>query len=139
CKARPPARQAQSGLGFLFSLALAPSSGMHSLPALHILVWEDRLSTPPSAQSAPQPPRLLDLVRQLARDRFGQDGPAQRHALWARSFILFHNKRHPRELLPGDVRRFLEPVVHTQKDLLRCLEEAHAALSFLSHDVLGQA
>jgi hypothetical protein len=32
-------------------------------------------ATPP-ADAAPQPPRFLDLVRQLARDHFGQDGPA---------------------------------------------------------------
>jgi hypothetical protein len=28
----------------------------------------------PSPGAAPQPPRLLDLVRQVARTRFGQDG-----------------------------------------------------------------
>jgi hypothetical protein len=28
----------------------------------------------------PQPPRLLDLVRQVARTQFGQDGPGERHA-----------------------------------------------------------
>jgi hypothetical protein len=47
----------------------------------------------PPAPPAPQPPRLLDLVRQLARDLFGQDGPAERHAHWARTFIRFHDKR----------------------------------------------
>jgi hypothetical protein len=91
----------------------------------------------PPAPSAPQPPRLLDLVGQLARDRFGQDGPAERHARWVRSFILFHNKRHPRELQAGDVHRFLEHVAHTEKDPLNQLAEAHGALTFLYHDVLA--
>jgi integron integrase len=50
---------------------------------------------------------------------------------------LFHNKRHPRDLAPGDVRRFLEHVAQTEKDPLACLEEAHAALTFLYGDVLG--
>jgi hypothetical protein len=27
---------------------------------------------------SPQPPRLLDLVRQTALEQFGQDGPAER-------------------------------------------------------------
>jgi integron integrase len=89
------------------------------------------MSTPPS------PPRLLDLVRQVALTRFGQDGPAQRFADWIRRLILFHDKRHPRELTPGDVGRFLEHVAHTEKDALNCLEQAHTALTFLYHDVLG--
>jgi integron integrase len=51
--------------------------------------------------------------------------------------VLFHNKRHPRELSPGDVGRFLEHVAQTEKDPLAPLEEAHASLAFLYHDVLG--
>ncbi|HKI32858.1 MAG TPA: integron integrase [Gemmataceae bacterium] len=84
-----------------------------------------------------QPPRLLDLVRQVARSRFGQDGPAERCAHWTLQFVLFHGKRHPRELTPGDVGRFLEHVAQTAKDPLNTLEEAHTALTFLYHDVLG--
>jgi hypothetical protein len=92
---------------------------------------------PPPAP--PQPPRLLDLVRQVARSRFGQDGPGERHAQWVRRFILVHDKRHPRDLSAGDVGRFLEHVAQTEKDPLNCLEQAHAALTFLYHDVLGLA
>jgi hypothetical protein len=91
------------------------------------------MSTPPSAQ----PPRLLDLLCQVAQARFGQDGPGQRYAHWARRLILFHNKRHPRDLSPGDVGRFLEHVAHTDKDPLGALEDAHTALTFLYRDVLG--
>jgi hypothetical protein len=86
---------------------------------------------------SPQPPRLLDLVRQTALARFGQDGPGQRFADWTRRLVLFHDKRHPRDLSPGDVRRFLEHVTQTEKDPLNRLEEAHTALSFLYHDVLA--
>jgi hypothetical protein len=45
-------------------------------------------ATPP-ADAAPQPPRLLDLVRSLARDHFGQDGQADLIADWTRRLILF--------------------------------------------------
>src|SRR5262249_41261335 len=85
----------------------------------------------------PQPPRLLDLVRQVARARFGQDGPGERYADWARRLILFHQKRHPRDLLLADVRSFREHVAPTAKAPLRCLDEAHTALTFLYHEVLG--
>ncbi len=96
------------------------------------------MSTPPlPATPPPQPPRLLDLVRQVARTRFGQDGPGERYAHWTRRLVLFHDKRHPRDLSPGEVGRFLEQVAQTEKDPLNRLEEAHTALTFLYHDVLG--
>jgi integron integrase len=94
-------------------------------------------SQPPAPSPPPQTPRLLDLVRQVARDRFGQVGPGERHAHWTRRLILFHGKRHPRELQHGDVGRFLQHVAQTEKDALACLEEAHAACTFLYRDVLG--
>jgi integron integrase len=94
---------------------------------------------PTPVGGTPQPPRLLDLVRQTALARFGQDGPGERIADWTRRFVLFHGKRHPRDLSPGDVQRFLEHVAQTEKDSLNRLEQAHAALSFLYHDVLALA
>jgi hypothetical protein len=103
-----------------------------------LLKQEDRMATQLlPAPAAPQPPRLLDLVRQLAFSRYGQEGPGERHADWTRRFVLFHGKSHPRDLSPGDVGRFLEPVAQTEKDPLACLEQAHAALTFLYEDVLG--
>src|SRR5262249_45638518 len=93
---------------------------------------------PLPAPTAPQPPRLLDLVRQVARTRFGQEGPGQRYAHWTCRLVLFHNKRHPRDLHPGDVRCFLEPVAQTEKDPLHCLEEAHPPLTSLYQAVLGR-
>jgi hypothetical protein len=91
---------------------------------------------PTPACASAEPPRLLDLVAQTALARFGQAGPGDRIADWTRRFVLFHGKRHPRELSLADVRRFLEHVAQTEKDPLNRLEEAHTALSFLYHDVL---
>src|SRR5579884_4375981 len=79
---------------------------------------------PLDAAPAPPPPRLLDLVRQVARDRFGQNGPGERHVTWVRRFILFHDNRHPRDLQAGDVDRFLRHVAQTEKNALGCLESA---------------
>src|SRR5262249_46662417 len=59
---------------------------------------------------------------------------------WVCRFVLFHGKRHPRELHRDDVLRFLEHVAQTEKqDPLACLEQAHAALTFLYDDVLAQS
>ena len=91
------------------------------------------MSTPPT------PPRLLDLVRQVARTRFGQDGPGECYALWTKRLIFFFDKRHPRDLSPGEVGRFLEHIAQTEKDALNALEQAHTALTFVYHEVLGLA
>ncbi len=95
------------------------------------------MSAPTSAASSePQPPRLLDQLRQTAFARFGRPEPGERYVHWARRYILFHGKRHPRDLAAGDVGRFLEHVALSEKDPLRCLEQAHEALTFLYQDLL---
>ncbi len=68
--------------------------------------------------------------------RFARTEPAERYVSWTRRFILFHGKRHPRELRVADVARFLEHVAKTEKDPLRALEQAREALRFLYDDVL---
>jgi hypothetical protein len=56
---------------------------------------------------------------------------------WLRAFILFHGKRHPRELGLPDASRFLEHVVRTAKQPLPALETARSALELLYGTVLG--
>ena len=63
--------------------------------------------------------------------------PGERYAQWAQRFILFHQKRHPRELKAAEVVRFLEHVARTEKNAVDALKEAHEALSFLYREVLG--
>src|SRR5438270_4697003 len=90
----------------------------------------------PSPVAAPQPPRLLDQLRQAALAYFGRPEPGQRFADWARRFILCHGTRHPRELGLAEVAQFLEHVAQTDKDPLRCLEQARDALDFLYQRLL---
>jgi hypothetical protein len=68
-----------------------------------------------------QPPRLLDQLRDLANKRFCKLEPAERYASWALRYILFHSKRHPRELAASEVERFLEHGAKSEKDPLGCL------------------
>jgi integron integrase len=89
-----------------------------------------------SAPTPPQPPRLLDRVRQAALRHYGDPQPAQRCAHWALRFILFHHKRHPCELGAHDVRGFLEHVARTEAQPLELLFAAREALAFLYHQVL---
>src|SRR5262249_52050573 len=86
----------------------------------------------------PPPPRLLDVVRQMALAHFGQPPVAQSYVDWTRRLILFHQKQHPRDLGLAEVSRFLEHVAQTERDPLAALAQARAALTFLYHVVLAQ-
>src|SRR5262249_2730057 len=72
----------------------------------------------------------------MALARFGRPEPGERYAEWARRFILFHGKRHPRELGLRDIGQFLEHLAKCEKDPLTALEAAREALSFLYEAVL---
>lgn len=89
------------------------------------------LSNPPSA------PRLLDQVLACALARFGRPEPGARYVDYARRYILFHGKRHPRELGLAEVEQFLQHLAQSEKDPLRAIELAREALPFLYTDVLG--
>jgi hypothetical protein len=67
-------------------------------------------------------PRLLDQLRDAALHRFGRPEPADRYAGWARRYILFHGKRHPRELGECEVRKFLEHVAKSEKNPVTTME-----------------
>jgi hypothetical protein len=90
----------------------------------------------PLPTAPPQPPRLLDQIRQFAFAHFNRPEPVDRYADWARRFILFHGKRHPRDLGAPEIAHFLDHIAQTEKDPLTRLEQAREALDFLYRRVL---
>ena len=48
--------------------------------------------------SPPQPPRLLDQVRETIRLKHFSLKTEKSYVYYIRDFILFHNKRHPRKM-----------------------------------------
>ena len=60
-------------------------------------------------------PRLLDLIRSVALARHGRPEPGERFAHWIVRFILFHGKRHPRELGLAEVDQFLEQLAQSHR------------------------
>ena len=62
---------------------------------------------------------------------FGRPEPAARHVEWVRRFILFHGKRHPRDLGINDVGQFLQHLAQSEKDPLSGIEQARETLEFL--------
>jgi hypothetical protein len=55
---------------------------------------------------------------------------------WSLRFILFHGKRHAREMGLTEVGQFLESVAQIEKDPVRALAASRDALDFLFREVL---
>jgi hypothetical protein len=47
---------------------------------------------------------------------------------WSRRYILFHDKRHPRELGLPEIGQFLESLARTDKDPVRAIAAGRDAL-----------
>jgi integron integrase len=91
---------------------------------------------PGSPAGVAAPPRLLDAVAQAARRRGASEPNIAQVVGWVRAFVLFHGKRHPRELGRPEVSRFLEHVLHSEKEPLSALEAARSGLELLYGQVL---
>lgn len=97
-------------------------------------VLRPNCAAPPAP--TPQAPRLLDQLRQVAQSHGHLEATILSFVTWTSRFILFHNKRHPRELTVSDLGRFLDQVAKTAKEALVCVEAARTGLQFLYGEVL---
>jgi len=88
--------------------------------------------------SHPRPPRLLDRVRLAARRRHMSHRTEQSYVAWVRRFILFHGKRHPRDMGAPEVIAFLSHLAVDRKVSAATQNQALAALLFLYRDVLDR-
>jgi integron integrase len=91
---------------------------------------------PPAKQSSPAP-RLLDQLRDRIRFRHYSRRTELVYTQWVRRFILFHGKRHPRDLGAEHVTGFLSSLATDRKVAASTQNQALAALLFLYREVLG--
>jgi hypothetical protein len=56
---------------------------------------------------------------------------------WIRRFILFHGKRHPREMGAAEITRYLSSLATTGRVAASTQNQALSAILFLYRDVLG--
>ena len=85
-----------------------------------------------------QPPKLLDQVRQAIRLRHYSPRTEESYVGWIRGFILFHHKRHPRELSEVEVSAFLSHLAEVRRVSASTQNQALSALLFLYRHVLRQ-
>jgi integron integrase len=84
----------------------------------------------------PPPPRLLDQVRDACRVRHYSLRTEDAYAQWIRRFILFHDKRHPREMGTAEINAFLTHLAVQGHVAASTQNQAFAALLFLYQQVL---
>src|SRR5437660_5760108 len=83
-------------------------------------------------------PRLLDEVRNVARMRHLSLRTEQSYRNWIKRFILFHKKKHPREMGEAEIRAFISHLAVEGQISASTQTVALSALLFLYRDVLKQ-
>lgn len=83
-------------------------------------------------------PRLLEEVRAVARMRHLSLRTEQAYIQWIKRFVLFHRKRHPREMHETEIREFISHLAVSEGVSASTQTVALSALLFLYRDVLKQ-
>ena len=102
-----------------------------------VLGWKDGEEQVAVESPAPRP-RLFDQVRDVVRRRHYSIRTEQAYIHWIKRFILFHGKRHPRQMGAREVEAFLTHLDVAQKVSASTQNQALNALVFLYHHVLLQ-
>jgi len=89
------------------------------------------LSSPPAEK-----PRLLDQVCEAIRTRHYSRRTEEAYVAWIRRFVLFHGKRHPREMGEAEIGAFLSALAVGSRVSASTQNQALCALLFLYREVL---
>lgn len=89
-----------------------------------------------AAGAAAKRPRLLDEVRRVLRVKHYSLRMEHIYAGWIRRFILSNGKRHPRDMGPAEVERFLSRLAVEGGVAASTQNQALSALLFLYREVL---
>ena len=84
----------------------------------------------------PRPRKLLDHVRDVLRVNHYSVRTEEAYVGWIRRYILYHNKKHPREMGALEVELYLTHLAVGEKVSTNTQKQALNALVFLYHRVL---
>ncbi len=84
-----------------------------------------------------EPPRLLDRVRDRIRVKHYSLRTEQAYIQWIRRFILYHGKRHPKDMGGPEVEAFLSQLATERNVSASTQSQALSSLLFLYREVLG--
>ena len=91
-----------------------------------------------SSPEAAREPKLLDRVREALRVRHLSLRTEKAYLHWIRRYILFHGKRHPREMGEAEINAFLTHLAVEGQVSASTQTQALCALLFLYRTVLGR-
>jgi integron integrase len=84
------------------------------------------------------PPKLLDQVRQILRTKHYSYRTEQTYIDWIKRFILFHHKRHPRDMGSDEVQAYITYLANERHVAASTQNQALSAIMFLYKYVLQQ-
>lgn len=90
----------------------------------------------PQPQNQPRQKKLLEQVRDILRILEYAKRTEETYVQWIRRFILFHNKRHPREMGASEVKAFLTHLAVNDHVAASTQNQALSAVTFLYRYVL---
>jgi len=81
-------------------------------------------------------PKLLDEVREAIRTRHYSLKTEEAYVHWIKRFILFHNKRHPRDMREREINQFITHLAVKENVSASTQNQALCAIIFLYKQVL---
>jgi site-specific recombinase XerD len=81
-------------------------------------------------------PKLLDQVRDRIRVKHYSYKTEKTYIHWIKSFILFHNKRHPADMAEQEVEQFLNYLAIERNVSASTQNQAFAAILFLYREII---
>ena len=110
---------------------------MENRPTLRVVMAGGRNGGDATRQHVGDPPpRLLDQVRAAVRAKHYSYRTEQAYCGWIRRFILFHGKRHPREMGEDEARAFVTHLAVVGRVAASTQNQALSAVLFLFREVL---
>ena len=93
-------------------------------------------TTPNPAARSAGGKKLLDLYSEALRNRHYSLRTEDTYISWVRQFILYHNKRHPRDMGPAEINEFISDLVNRRTVAASTQNQAISAIMFLYRNVL---
>ena len=90
----------------------------------------------PDKSTTANPPKLLDQVRDKLRVKHYSIRTEQVYVDWIKRYILFHGKRHPKDMGAQDIEAFLTHLAVAGKVAASTQNQAKSAVLFLYREVL---
>jgi integron integrase len=94
-------------------------------------------SIPQTSSALPQGKKLLEQYSEALRNRHYSLRTEKTYIAWVRDYILYHGKRHPREMGVPEINTFITHLANQKNVAASTQNQAISAILFLYRSVLG--